>query len=66
MVEHIHRAYDDELESLTAELSRMGGLAEVEVVDSIRAITRRDVALAQAVIGRPRGQPATALSQSGR
>ncbi|HEX3919281.1 MAG TPA: phosphate signaling complex protein PhoU [Caulobacteraceae bacterium] len=52
MVEHIHRAYDDELESLTAELSRMGGLAEVEVVDSIRAITRRDVALAQAVIGR--------------
>ena len=52
MVEHTSRAYDDELESLTAELSRMGGLAEVEVVDSIRAITRRDVALAQAVIGR--------------
>src|ERR1700679_2369477 len=52
MVEHTHRAYDDELEALTAELSRMGGLAEVEVGDTIRAIARRDVALAQAVIGR--------------
>ena len=52
MVEHTLRAYDEELEGLTAELSRMGGLAEVEVSDSIRAIARRDVALAQAVIGR--------------
>ena len=51
-MEHTLRAYDEELETLTAELSRMGGLAEVEVGDSIRAIARRDVALAQAVIGR--------------
>jgi len=51
MVEHTLRAYDEELEGLTAELSRMGGLAEVEVSDSVRAIVRRDVALAQAVIG---------------
>ena len=50
--EHTIRAYDEELEGLTAELSRMGGLAEVEVADAIRAIARRDVALAQAVIGR--------------
>jgi len=50
--EHTLRAYDEELEALTAELSRMGGLAEVEVGDSIRAIARRDVALAQTVIGR--------------
>ena len=50
--EHTVRAYDEELDSLTAELSRMGGLAEAEVVDAIRAIARRDVALAQAVIGR--------------
>src|ERR1700722_19343898 len=52
MVEQQHtlRAYDEELEGLTAELSRMGGLAEVEVSDSVRAIARRDVALAQAVI----------------
>jgi phosphate transport system protein len=51
MVDHTLRAYDEELEGLTAELSRMGGLAEVEVSDSVRAIVRRDVALAQAVIG---------------
>ena len=53
MVEQQHtlRAYDEELEGLTAELSRMGGLAEVEVSDAVRAIARRDVALAQAVIG---------------
>src|SRR5580658_4848160 len=50
--QHTLRAYDEELEGITAELARMGGLAEVEVADSIRAIARRDVALAQAVIGR--------------
>ena len=52
MVEQQHtlRAYDEELEGLTAELSRMGGLAEVEVGDAVRAIARRDVALAQTVI----------------
>jgi phosphate transport system protein len=50
MVEHTLRAYDEELEGLTAELSRMGGLAEVEVGDAVRAIARRDVALAQTVI----------------
>ena len=52
MVEHTLKAYEEELEGMTAELSRMGGLAEVEVGDAIRAIARRDVALAQAVIDR--------------
>jgi phosphate transport system protein len=51
-MEHTVRAYDEELDAITAELSRMGGLAEVEVVDSIRAIARRDVQLAQSVITR--------------
>jgi len=51
-MEHTVRAYDEELDAITAELSRMGGLAEAEVTDAIRAISRRDVALAQAVIGR--------------
>jgi len=50
--EHTVRAYDEELDSVTAELSRMGGLAEAEVADSIRAISRRDVTLAAAVIDR--------------
>ena len=51
-MEHTVRAYDEELDAITAELSRMGGLAEAEVSDAIRAISRRDVSLAQAVIGR--------------
>ncbi|MGZ5584028.1 MAG: phosphate signaling complex protein PhoU, partial [Usitatibacter sp.] len=51
-MEHTVRAYDEELDAITAELSRMGGLAEAEVTDAIRAISRRDVAIAQAVIGR--------------
>jgi phosphate transport system protein len=50
--EHTVRAYDEELDALSAEVSRMGGLAEVEVADAIRAITRRDMVLAQAVIER--------------
>ena len=50
--EHTIRAYDEELEALTAELSRMGGLAEAEVAESVRAISRRDVSLAQSVITR--------------
>jgi len=50
--EHTVRVYDEELDSVTAELSRMGGLAEAEVADSIRAISRRDVKLAAAVIDR--------------
>jgi phosphate transport system protein len=51
-MEHTVRAYDEELDAITAELSRMGGLAEAEVADSIRAIARRDVALASSVISR--------------
>jgi phosphate transport system protein len=51
-MDHTVRAYDEDLDAITAELSRMGGLAEAEVADSIRAIARRDVALAEAVIGR--------------
>jgi phosphate transport system protein len=51
-MEHTVRAYDAELDAITAELARMGGLAEAEVADSLRAIAGRDVALAEAVIER--------------
>jgi len=51
-MEHTLRGYDTELDAITAELARMGGLAEAEVADAIRAIARRDVALAAAVISR--------------
>jgi phosphate transport system protein len=51
-MDHTVRAYDEELDAITAELARMGGLAEAEVGDSIRAIAGRDVALATSVIAR--------------
>jgi len=50
MTEHTVRAYGDELNNLTAEVARMGGLAEAQVVDSIVCIARRDVNLAQNII----------------
>ncbi|HEY5206128.1 MAG TPA: phosphate signaling complex protein PhoU [Roseiarcus sp.] len=51
-MEHTVRAYDAELDTITAELARMGGLAEAEVADAIRAIAKLNMALAQAVIER--------------
>jgi phosphate transport system protein len=51
-MEHTVKAYDAELDAITAELARMGGLAEAEVADAIRSIADRDVALAHAVIER--------------
>lgn len=54
-MEHTLRAYDEDLDAITAELARMGGLAEAEVVDALRAIARRDIALAQTVISRDAG-----------
>ncbi|HEY2178035.1 MAG TPA: phosphate signaling complex protein PhoU [Caulobacteraceae bacterium] len=51
-MEHTVRAYDTELDAITAELARMGGLAEAEVADALRAIANRDVSLAEAVIER--------------
>jgi len=51
-MEHTLKAYDEELDAITAELARMGGLAEAEVADSIRAIATRDMSLASSVIAR--------------
>ena len=39
-----------QLRQLTAEVIRMGGLAEAQVVDAVDAVVRRDVPLAQALI----------------
>ena len=52
MEQHTVRAYDEELDAITAELARMGGLAEAEVADAIRAIAKSDVPLAISVISR--------------
>jgi len=45
-------SYTAELRTLVAEVIRMGGLAEAQVVDAVDAVTKRDVALAQALIVR--------------
>jgi phosphate transport system protein len=49
-MDHTVRAYDEELDGITAELARMGGLAEAEVADAISAIAKGDVSLAASVI----------------
>jgi phosphate transport system protein len=52
MTDHTVRSYGDELSQLTAEVARMGGLAEAQVADAVDSVARRDVPLAHAVIGR--------------
>ncbi|MGA0545015.1 phosphate signaling complex protein PhoU [Brevundimonas sp. VNH65] len=52
MNQHTVKAYGDELNQLTAEVARMGGLAEAQVADSVDSVARRDIALARAVVER--------------
>lgn len=50
MSEHIVKAYDDDLASLTSMLAQMGGIAEEQLSRSIEALARRDTKLADRVI----------------
>lgn len=50
--QHTVRAYGDELNQITADIARMGGLAEAQIADAIESVARRDVTLAQTVIER--------------
>lgn len=52
MNEHIVKSYEDELNTLTAECARMGGLTEAQVGDALEAVVKRDRALAEIIIGR--------------
>ena len=52
MTQHTVKAYGDELDQLTAEVARMGGLAEAQVADAVESVARRDVELARAVVER--------------
>jgi len=52
MTQHTVKAYGDELDQLTAEVARMGGLAEAQVADAIESVARRDVALGRSVVER--------------
>jgi len=50
MSEHTIRAFDADLGELSRMVAEMGGLAEKEIADSVIALARRDVELAQKVI----------------
>ena len=52
MAEHTVKAFTEELDALSQEVSRMGGLAEAAVNDSLTAVARRDTSLAQSIIER--------------
>jgi phosphate transport system protein len=48
--EHIVRAFDEELQRLSAVVMRMGGVAEAQLASAIEALVRRDSELAQRVV----------------
>ena len=48
--EHIVKAYDAEINRLRSMISEMGGLAEAQIADSIKALQQRDNELAEKVI----------------
>lgn len=50
MTEHIARAYDQDIASLKSMLVEMGGIAEEQLENAIKALIRRDTALADRVI----------------
>ena len=52
MPEHTVKAFTEELDALTQEVARMGGLAETAVNECLAAVIRRDAELAQSVIER--------------
>ena len=48
--DHTAKAFDDDLQELNRLTAEMGGLAERQIVDSVDALIRRDVALGQRVV----------------
>jgi phosphate transport system protein len=52
MPDHIAKAYDQDIQSLKTMLAEMGGIAEEQLHNAIIALTKRDAALADAVIAR--------------
>jgi phosphate transport system protein len=51
-MEHTVKAYSEELNHLTAEVTRLGGLAEAQLSDAVEAVARRDLPIAHQVIDR--------------
>ncbi|HEY3948972.1 phosphate signaling complex protein PhoU [Phenylobacterium sp.] len=52
MNEHIVKSYEDELNGLSAECVRMGGLAEAQVADAVNSVVKRNQDLASSVVSR--------------
>jgi phosphate transport system protein len=52
MTEHTVRSFSQDLEELSGDLARMGGLAEDMLSDAIQAIATRDMVLADTVVAR--------------
>jgi phosphate transport system protein len=50
MMEHTTRAFDADLQDLARMVAEMGGIAEKQIGDSVDALVRRDIALAERVI----------------
>lgn len=50
MADHTVKAFDDDLANLKAMLATMGGMAEEQLANSIEALSRRDLKLADSVI----------------
>ena len=51
MVDHTVKAFTEQLEALSSSIAQMGGLAEAQFADAIEAVSRRDTARAEAVVG---------------
>lgn len=52
MTEHTLKSYEEELNALSAECARMGGLTEAQVADAISAVVKRNQELAGNVVSR--------------
>lgn len=50
MTEHTLKFFEEELSQLKANVVRMGGLAEAQVHEAVRAVADRDVSLAESVV----------------
>jgi len=49
-IDHTAKAFDVDLQEITRKVAEMGGLAERQIADSVRALVERDVELAERVI----------------
>lgn len=50
MPDHIVKAYDDDISALRTQLAAMGGLAEEQLANAVKALSTRNIQLADSVI----------------